>query len=73
MVGTSIASTVNGAGQFALLNVPPGQVQLRFSGAGVNAYATMSPVATGDMITITVRVVGSNAVIVLATRIKKED
>jgi hypothetical protein len=61
--GTNIVATVSGAGQFQLTNVPTGQVQLHFFGAGADARVTLSAVIEGQTITITVTVVGTSAAI----------
>ncbi len=63
VVGTPIVSTVSAAGQFELGNIPPGQVRLRFFGAGADASVTISAVVSGETVTITVTVVGTSAVI----------
>lgn len=67
IVGTNIATEVNGIGQFELSGVPPGDVQLRFSGNGVNGTITLTGVAAGDRIHIVVSLGGN------AARIERED
>jgi hypothetical protein len=59
--GTQISATIDGKGQFTLTGVPPGTVQLMFTGPGVNAALTLSDVGERDEIHITVRVNGNNA------------
>lgn len=59
--GTSSASSVDGAGHFTLQNVPSGQVDLHFMGAGVDAHLVLDGVTEHQTITITVRVSGSSA------------
>ena len=61
IVGTSVTATVEGNGQFTLRNTPTGQVQLRFTGPGVDAVLTIQGVGDRDEIRITVRVSGSTA------------
>jgi len=63
VVGTDIVATVSLAGQFVLNGVPGGLIQLHFFGAGIDAYVTLSAIAAGESVTITVTVVGSTAVV----------
>lgn len=59
--GTTVQSTVNGAGQFVLADVPPGLVRLRFTGAGANAGLTLGTVGAGESVNVTVVVDGDKA------------
>src|SRR5436190_837594 len=59
--GTRISATIDGKGQFTLTGVPPGTVQLMFTGPGVNAALTINDVGEHDEIHITVRVNGNTA------------
>lgn len=59
--GTSITTTVNGAGQFTLTEVPPGTVVLRFNGVGANAALTVANLIAGLTTNITVIVNGTEA------------
>lgn len=61
IVGTSVAAAVDGGGQFTLSNVPPGNVQLKFSGSGVDATLTISGVTATDRIEISVTLNGNRA------------
>jgi hypothetical protein len=61
VVGTEVVATVGAAGQFTLPDVPSGQVQLHFTGTGVDAYVTVGQVNAGETVTITVTVAGSTA------------
>jgi hypothetical protein len=61
VVGTSISSGVDAAGRFALLNVPPGNVQLRISGGGVDATVSLTLVQAAQTIEVVVTVSGSTA------------
>jgi hypothetical protein len=61
LVGTSISSGVDAAGRFTLVNVPPGGVQLRISGGGVDATVTLTPVQAAETVEIVVVVSGSTA------------
>ena len=63
VVGTSISSPVNSGGGFSLDNVPAGAVQLRFVGSGVDAAVALSPVQTGDIVSVLVGVSGATAMI----------
>src|SRR5262245_45360666 len=60
VTGSAISATVNG-GQFTLQGVPPGTVELRFTGPGVDARLTIENVGDRDEVRITVRVNGNQA------------
>jgi uncharacterized protein DUF5666 len=59
--GTNITSNVDGSGNFELTGVPPGDVTLKFSGAGVSASITLSGVSASSQISITVTLNGDSA------------
>lgn len=59
--GTGLSTTVDGSGNFTLTEVPPGTVQLTFSGPALNASLTLSGVQDGDQIQIEVRIEGGSA------------
>jgi Domain of unknown function (DUF5666) len=59
--GTNISTTVDGNGMFELTGVPPGDVTLKFSGAGVNASITLTGVPASSQISITVSLNGNSA------------
>jgi uncharacterized protein DUF5666 len=61
IVGTNISTNVDGNGQFTLTGVPPGDVQVKFSGSGADATILLSGVSATDRITITVSLNGRNA------------
>jgi len=61
IVGTNISTSVDGNGQFTLTGVPPGDVQVKFSGSGADATILLSGVTATDRITITVSLNGRNA------------
>lgn len=63
IVGTGMSTTVGATGQFTFTGVPAGPVQLNFSGPGVNASVTLTPVSNSQTITITVRVNGTTATV----------
>jgi hypothetical protein len=59
--GTNITSNVDGNGNFELTGVPPGDVTLKFSGAGVSASITLNGVPASAQISITVSLNGNSA------------
>ena len=61
VVGTSIGSSVDPAGRFTLVNVPPGSVQLRITGAGTDATVTLTTVQASQTIEVTLVVTGNTA------------
>ena len=61
VVGTSVSTQVDGGGQFTLTDVPPGTVQLKFSGSGIDATLTLTGVAADDRIEINVTLNGTRA------------
>ncbi len=61
ITGTNISTTTDGEGQFTLTGVPPGDVQLEFSGQGTNAKIVITGVGAQDQITISVTLNGNNA------------
>jgi hypothetical protein len=68
VVGTTISSAVENAGQFQVAGVPSGNVQLLFKAAAVNAMAQLSNVRQEDFIEIQVNVNGTTATIVNEVR-----
>jgi hypothetical protein len=63
VVGTSVSSPVGTGGGFSLTGVPEGGVQLRFVGSGVDASVALSPVKSGDAVSLLVGISGATAVI----------
>jgi uncharacterized protein DUF5666 len=61
VAGTSISAPVGGDGAFTLTGVPPIEVVLTFSGAGVNATLPLGSVASDDHVQISVTVSGTTA------------
>ena len=62
VVGTNVMSTVDNNGHFTLTGVPGGgDVQLHFSGNGVNGTVTISSVQSTDNFTITVTLNNTSA------------
>jgi hypothetical protein len=56
VVGTNVTAQVNAAGRFALLNVPPGNADLRFNAPGVLASISLLDLQAGQTIELTVTV-----------------
>ena len=61
VVGTGVTASVHPNGTFVLTNVPPGDIQLHFTGPGTDALLTVTGVAGGDELRITVQVSGNTA------------
>ena len=61
VVGTNISASVDVAGRFALMNVPPGTVQLQLTGGGANATVTISSVQSSQTIDVVLSVAGASA------------
>lgn len=59
--GSGASAIVNAAGQFALLNVPPGNAELRFSAPGVLATVTLTGLEAGQTVEIAVSLTSSSA------------
>ena len=59
--GTNISTNVDGNGKFELTGVPPGDVTLKFSGAGVNASITLTGIPASAHVSITVSLNGNSA------------
>jgi len=61
VAGTEIAAPVDSSGHFSLDGVPPGDIQLRFTNAGVDAAIPIQGVAEQEQIHIAVTVSGGSA------------
>ena len=61
VTGTSLQTVTDGSGRFTLQDVPPGRVELRFEGSGVDARLTLDGLQSGQTLTVTVHVSGSSA------------
>jgi len=59
--GTAASAIVNAAGRFSLLNVPPGNADLRFNAPGVLATVTLSGLEAGQTVEISVSLTDSTA------------
>ncbi len=73
ITGTNISTTTDGQGQFTLTGVPPGDVQLEFSGQGTNAKIVISGVSAQDEIRISITLNGNNAHVDSERRNRRED
>jgi hypothetical protein len=63
VVGTAITAPVKPNGSFVLTDVPPGDIQLHFTGTGTDAMLTVSGVNGGDELRMKVDVNGTTAVL----------
>jgi hypothetical protein len=61
VVGASASATVDGNGNFTLVNVPAGHVDLHFMGNGTDAHLLLDGLVNNQTLTITVRVNGGSA------------
>jgi hypothetical protein len=61
VVGTSLSTSVDAAGRFTLVNVPPGEVRLQLTGGGTNAALTLGAVQASQIVDVVVMVSGSSA------------
>jgi hypothetical protein len=73
ITGTNISTTTDGQGQFTLTGVPPGDVQLEFSGQGTSAKIVISGVSAQDEIRISITLNGNNAHVDSERRNRRED
>jgi hypothetical protein len=60
VVGTNISVVLSGSGKFVLTDVPVGNIQLRFSGAGTDAVLTINGVGN-EHVQLVVKLEGSTA------------
>jgi hypothetical protein len=72
VVGTDITVAVSGSGKFVLTGVPGGNIQLRFSGQGVDATIAINGV-TSEHIQIVVTLNGSTVTIDSMNRVQAEN
>jgi hypothetical protein len=61
LVGSGRTAEIGQGGQFTFSGVPAGDVQLRFSGRGINALVTIAGVSASDQIDITVSLANGSA------------
>jgi hypothetical protein len=72
VAGTDITATLSGSGNFVLNGVPSGNVQLHFSGNGVDARLSIDGVQP-EHIKIAITLNGSNASVDSLTRVQMND
>jgi hypothetical protein len=63
VVGTTISSGVDAADHFTLVGVPPGDIELRFSGAGIDSSVRLSQVLASQTVSLVVNVAGTAVVV----------
>src|SRR4051794_34393106 len=63
VVGTSISSGIDASDHFTLSGVPAGEVDLKFSGGGVDSTVHLSPVLPAQTVTLVVNVAGAAVVV----------
>ena len=68
VVGTNLSAPVGLDGRFHVDGVAPGNIQLQFSGEGVNATVSLSNVGQQQLVTIEVTITGSTATLVSDVR-----
>ena len=61
VMGTSLSTTTNAAGQFVLTGITTDRVTLRFQGQGIDATLVITGLVGGQTLTISVSVSGSQA------------
>jgi hypothetical protein len=61
--GTNISTEIDGGGEFELNGVPPGTVEMTFSGDGVSATLRLTGIEEGDVIEIVVRLDGNRVML----------
>jgi len=60
IVGTNISATVDAADRFTLNGVPPGDVTLKFSGAGVDSTVPLSQLRPAETVSLALSVAGAS-------------
>jgi hypothetical protein len=70
LMGTSVSSSVDGVGRFALNRVPAGDHDLHISGRGVDAHVRIAGVSAREHVDVRLRVNGST---VSVEEIERED
>jgi hypothetical protein len=68
VVGTNIASAVDGQGHFSLAGVPAGSAQLKFVGTSINATTTLTGLEPNQTVSVIVTVSGTGATVVSDSR-----
>jgi Domain of unknown function (DUF5666) len=73
IVGTSTSSAIDAAGRFELRSVSSGDVQLQFSGTGIDARVMIAGVNSGEQIRIVVTIAGSTALLNVEERVTQDN
>ena len=73
VVGTNISAPVSSSGAFVLEGVPPGNIQLQFTGESTSAIATLGSVNTGDRLDLQITLVGSVGVVEASIYVKADN
>jgi hypothetical protein len=60
VVGTNISATIDAADRFTLNGVPPGDVTLKFSGAGVDSTVPLSQLRPAETVSLALSVAGAS-------------
>jgi hypothetical protein len=68
IVGTSVTATVDGAGRFTLEATNAGDLQLRFTGPGIDATIALADVRPSESISLVIAIAGSTATVETVTR-----
>jgi hypothetical protein len=63
VVGTTISSGVDAADRFNLVGVPPGDIELKFTGAGIDSTVRLSQVLAAQTVSLVVNVTGAAVVV----------
>jgi hypothetical protein len=63
VVGTTISSGVDASDRFTLTGVPPGDIDLKFSGAGVDSTVRLSQVLPAQSVSLVVNITGTAVVV----------
>lgn len=66
--GDDVSTSVDGSGRFSLSNVPPGVIELRVAGPGVDARLSIGAVSAGDRVEVHLTVTGNTATLDSASR-----
>jgi hypothetical protein len=61
IVGTNLSTTTDGSGRFVLSGITTDHVTLRLQGTGIDATLDVSGIASGQTLTINIRVSGNHA------------
>jgi uncharacterized protein DUF5666 len=73
LMGTSVSSSVDGAGRFALGGVPAGDHDLHITGSGVDAHVRIAGVSAHEHVDVKLRVDGSTVSVEEIERENEDD